>query len=339
MTSVQIINHSDLDPSWHWLEPQVHGPQVTWRHHSTLQRSGLSRLPVAGALAARLVTANRAVSDALRQPSPLLVSHGPRPGYYAARVAQLRRQAHFQHLVFSFNFTSLPSNNKCKEMARAYRSVDRFTVFSSMERALYANCFDIDLARIDMLHWGVKPSDPATLPRPAIQGRYICAVGSQGRDYRVLLQAARLMPQVPLHLVVHPINLQGLDVPAHVTVHTSVPFDVAAGIVANAEMMVLPLLHNRVPCGHVTAVTAMHLGRAIVATDSVGLHDYLKQDQTADLVEPANPQAMAQAITRLWEDPASASALGQRAKVFAQQHCLEEHTVAYFKNYLKQRTG
>jgi len=339
MNIAQIINHSHLDPSWHWLEESIASPQLEWSHHSDLQYPGLLRLPVAGVYLSRLLAANRAVSEAAGKPHPLLVSHGPRPAYYAARLAQLRRHNDIPHLVYSFNFTKLPGAAMSREMRKAYRSIDRFAVFSTMERQLYAEHFDLDPARIDMLHWAIDPGDPAALPAPKIAGRYICAVGSQGRDYRVLLEAARLLPHIPLHIVVHPENLQGLDVPPHVKVHASIPYAVAAGIVAHAEFMVLPLLHSQVPCGHVTAVMAMHLGRAIIATDSVGLHDYLKRDETALLVEASNPQTLAKNITRLWENKDAADRLGAHAQTFARQHCVEANVMHYFRQYLRQRLG
>lgn len=337
MTSVHIVNHSHLSPDWHWLQHRFNVPDLTWSHHSSQQYPRLRRIPLAGEYASRLLTAHSAITDAAHQENPLLVSHGPRPAYYAAKLAQLRRRSDIPHLVYSFNFTFLPGPAMRREMQRAYRSIDRFTVFSSMEKTLYSEFFDIDPARIDMRHWAIEPPDRASLLRSPIEGRYICAVGSQGRDYATLLEAAKRLPQIPLHLVVHPENIRGLELPANVTVHTSIPHAMATGIIAHADIMVLPLLHSQVPCGHVTAVMGMHLERAIVATDSSGLHDYLKQGETAELVQAGNPTAMSKAIERLWQNSSAMQALGQRARSFALRHCIETDAVDYLSDYLRQR--
>jgi len=220
-------------------------------------------------------------------------------------------------------------------MSQAYKDISRFTVFSSMEKQLYSDFFEIDPVRIDMLHWGVQPADRSKLPAPPVSGRYVCAVGSQGRDYAVLAEAAERLPSVPFHWVIHPENIKGLRLPPNVILHTSVPYDVAASIVANADMMVLPLKHAKVPCGHVTAVMAMHLGCPIVATNSVGLHDYLEHGRTAHLVEPADPKALAEGILALWENAKSATALGQSAQAFAQEHCVEKNTIDYFESFIR----
>jgi glycosyltransferase involved in cell wall biosynthesis len=335
MKSIQIINHSHLDPSWYWLEHLTKIPECRWHHFSSLSQSSMAKIPLMGTYSSRLLAAHNAVKLATMQPNPLVVSHGPRPGYYAARLTQFKKRTDIPHLIFSFNFTSLPSDRHRKAMSQAYSVISRFTVFSTMEKQLYANYFNIDPARIDILHWGVQSADRSKLPAPPVSGRYICAVGSQGRDYAVLAEAAKRLPSVPFHWVIHSENIKGLRLPPNVTVHTSVPYTVAASIVANADLMVLPLKHAKVPCGHVTAVMAMHLGCPIVATDSVGLHDYLQHGKTAHLVEPANSKALTEGILALWEDSTLAKALGQSAQAFAQEHCVEKNTVDYFESFIR----
>jgi len=46
-------------------------------------------------------------------------------------------------------------------------------------------------------------------------------------------------------------------------------------ILRYSAFTVLPLPNSSVPCGHVTLVCAMHLRKAIVATDSLGISDYV----------------------------------------------------------------
>jgi len=61
------------------------------------------------------------------------------------------------------HFTSLPGAAMSREMRKAYRGIDRFAVYSTMERQLYAAHFDIDPARIDMLHWAIVATDSVGL--------------------------------------------------------------------------------------------------------------------------------------------------------------------------------
>jgi len=98
---------------------------------------------------------------------------------------------------------------------------------------------------------------------------------------------------------------------------------------------VLPLRDSTVPCGHVTAVAAMHMGKAILATDSTGLSDYLKDGSNAEFFSPRDPKQLAEKIERLFSQPLLCQRLGTYASTFARQHCSEDSTAAYFRRYLE----
>ena len=124
----------------------------------------------------------------------------------------------------------------------------------------------------------------------------------------------RRIPQIPLVLVATPANLRGLAVPPNVTVKFHIPRREAEVIVRQSRFMVLPLLHARVPCGHVTMVTAMYCSRALVATESSGISDYLIPGHNGLTVPPGNAAALAAAIEQLWNDPATATRLGTNGR-------------------------
>ncbi len=126
-----------------------------------------------------------------------------------------------------------------------------------MERALYADYFGIDPQRIDMIHWAVAPPEFAASERALIPGDYICAVGSQGRDYGVLVEAMKSLPGTRLVIVATKEAMRGVArLPDNVEVRASIPLRQASNIIGNCKFMVLPLLGEDVPCGHVTAVAA-----------------------------------------------------------------------------------
>jgi hypothetical protein len=67
----------------------------------------------------------------------------------------------------------------------------------------------------------------------------------------------------------------GLDVPPNVRVIVNAPFEEAMNILQYSAFTVLPLSTSTTPCGHVTLVCAMHLGKTVVATASAGIADYM----------------------------------------------------------------
>jgi glycosyltransferase involved in cell wall biosynthesis len=128
--------------------------------------------------------------------------------------------------------------------------------------------------------------------------------------------------------------LIGLDPPGNVHVFTNIPYTDAMNVLAHSEFMVLPLASSEVPCGHVTLVAAMHLGKAFVITNSQGVADYVKHGENALAVPHADSGALAQAIEELWGAPERARTMGHRGLEFAQQFCSEARAVRHLRSTL-----
>jgi glycosyltransferase involved in cell wall biosynthesis len=330
----QIVNVSELSPPWNWLAHRFPSEQLSWRHCSsyiaggTASRLGMPTRRVTAALTARGLVRN------YRSGRSIIVSHGPRPALYVELLAR-RAKDRVPHLVFSFNFTDLPTGVRRTLMREYLHRVDRFVVASSMERAVYSEYFQIDVNRIDVLLWSIQPP-LEELAKPARFGDapYICAIGSQARDYETLIAAMRRIPTIKLILVASPDSLPQGPIPANVKVLTNVPLSDAMNVLAHSQFMVLPLRDSRVPCGHVTVVSAMHMGKAILATDSVGLHDYLIADKNAQFFSPKNPTELADHIERLSTQPSLLKSLGDSGLAFARENCTEDGAVHYFRRFL-----
>ena len=254
---------------------------------------------------------------------------------YAALANAAARTCRSPHLAFAFNYTQLPDGPLRRLQRYAFRFVDRFVVFSTMERTLYADFFGIDPQRIEMIHWAVKPPQPADGERPLVADEYICAVGSQGRDYAVLVEAMKALPSIRLVIVATREAMRGIEsIPSNVEVRSSIPPHEATNIIANSRFMVLPLCGRDVPCGHVTMVTGMHLSKAIIATASSGIADYIKDGVNGRTVNACDPQTLAAVIAELVESPQAYRRLGEAGRLFAQSHCSEDNAVRYFAQVL-----
>lgn len=332
----RIVNLSELAPQWNWVGAAFRDTGQDWRHVSS-RDSGLPAWLPRRTTLARVLAARQAAALLGDGPS-VLVTHGPRPAMYGALLSG-RRFPRMRHLAFSFNYTELPTGMTRRLMARAFRPVERFVVFSGMERRLYADHFDLPASRFDMVHWGVRAPAVDCREPPAVHGDYICAIGSQGRDYRTLMLAMRRLPKLRLVVVATPENLLDIAIPANVTVNTNIPLAQAMNILAHSRCMVLPLQHNRVPCGHVSVVSAMHLGRAVIASDSSGLDDYITPQATALTFHAGDDVALAAAISTLRDDPALALRLGLGGQRFAREHCTEENTIEYLRRFLLPGTA
>ena len=334
---MNVINLSELNPAWNWLSGRTEPTRsIHWSHASALSVAVPGWLPRAMTMR-RVIAAWRSIGllgD--REAASLLVSHGPRMTMYGAMAARLRRRDP-RHLAYSFNFTELPQGRMRKLMGRAFASVDRFVCFSQMERQLYARHFDLDPARIDMIHWAMRAPSSDASERPLVAGDYACALGSQARDYPTLVAAMRSLPSIRLVIVGTAASLEGIEIPANVEVKVNIPLDQAMNILQHSRFSIVPLRGAEVPCGHVTIVSAMHRGRATIVSASSGVTDYVEDGVTGLTAPVGDVPAMARAIERLWQDPAATRTLGEAARTFAASHCGEDAVVAYFENYLRTR--
>jgi glycosyltransferase involved in cell wall biosynthesis len=78
------------------------------------------------------------------------------------------------------------------------------------------------------------------------------------------------------------------------------------------------------------------MGKAVVASRSPGLSDYLLEGESALMVEKANPDALAEAINRLWNDPALAAEMGCRGRKFVEYEFSLEHWLVKISQILSE---
>ena len=331
---IKVANIAEAPPEWRWIEAVYppDGPRLDWRFFNGTKRPGLESLP--GLHWGRIRASTQMRSLVASGWGDQIVSHGPYTSFYASALLSSQRRQ-LPHLAMSFNFTDLPPPRRFAMMRRGFRNIDRFVVFSRMERELYSGLFDIPIEKLDFLHWGVRP--PLTEPlRRVIPDRYFVTMGGEARDYETLLAAARLLPAVRFVFIVRPWSLVGMNVPDNVQVFINLPWEEAWSYVWHAEAALLPLRSSQTPNGHVTIVGGMHIGKAHVVTRSIGITDYATDGETALLVDERSPKQFAQSIQRMMDEPEMVRRFGNAARDFALANCTEQVTADYFRDYLVQ---
>ncbi len=244
------------------------------------------------------------------------------------------RKVDIPHVAWGFNFSSLPRRPARRLMSLAFARVDRLIVYSTMERSLYADYFGIDPDRIDVVLWGIGPPEAEPDDIPLEAGPYISALGGNGRDYRTLFAAMARLPEVPLVAVLRPHNITGLTIPVNVRLRFNITRGNANNIMQHSRFTVLPLAGSQVPCGHVTLVSAMFLGRALIISNSAGVADYVRDEANGLTVPVGDVDALVGRIRELWNDPERCRRLGAAGYSFATTHCSEESVMAHLRKVL-----
>jgi glycosyltransferase involved in cell wall biosynthesis len=326
-----IVCTSLNNSSWRWFAPRF--AQTRWEFFGVKPRNLLERKIKRPALASWRACWE-SIRTARREQAALVISHDARITFRCAQAARVQR-VRIPHVAWGFNFTTLPRGAHRRLMASTFTQVDRFIAYSTMERSLYANYFGIDPARIDVVLWGVGRPHVEPVDTPLEPGDYICALGGNARDYRALFTAMAQVPEIPLAAVLRPENVAGLEVPPNVRLHFNVPSGRANNILAFSRFMVLPLAGSDVPCGHVTLVAAMHLKKAMIISNSLGVSDYAQDGVNCLLVPVGDAAALAFRIRELWNDPPRAERMGAAGHSFASVNCSEEKILNHLKRVLR----
>ncbi len=220
-------------------------------------------------------------------------------------------------------------------MVRSFRNVDRFIVYSSLEKELYPAFFGIPPEKIDVVLWGVG-APPVSPEYPLVDGDYACALGGNKRDYGTLLKAAELKPGIRLELVVRPQTLKDFTLPPNVNVRVNLPLAETMNILKFSKFMALPLDGDLIPAGHVTLVSAQHLGKAMIITESKGVADYILPGVNALTCPPGDAECMAEKMELLWEDRKTRENLERGGKNFATRHLSEEHVREHLARVIRE---
>lgn len=323
-----------FEENWSWFAEKFDCKQFRWKFFDD-QPKGVIESSIRRPNLAMIRACLQAVKYVKRHCVELLVTHDPRVSFWCAAFVSLLK-VKTDHIAYSFNFPALPRGFKYRSMKWAFSGISQFIVYSTFEQKLYSEYFEIPIERIKVVFFGA--GKPEFQPEEPIERKdYICAIGGNSRDYQTLVKALEKLPNIPTLLVIRPDNLKSLTLPPNVKVFVDIPFPKAMNILKYSRFMVLPLQGSDVPCGHVTLVSAMHLGKTFIITNSHGVSDYAHHEDNAILCDPFDPDALAEAIAALWNNPEKSQRLSKNAQFFVEKYCSEEATLSYFQQLLVDR--
>lgn len=173
-----------------------------------------------------------------------------------------------------------------------------------------------------------------TEPEP----EHIESLGLSYRDYPTLIRAIRQLPDVICYLragstwVHHNAGFDREPLPENIHLKPIVtPLDLRQ-CYQRARFIVVPLqATTQWSAGCTTITQAIALGRAVIATHTPGIADYLCDGENGLLVAPSDPDALAEAIRDLWDHPIKVSALSRQSSQCADRFSLD--------NWLEQMAG
>lgn len=224
-------------------------------------------------------------------------------------------------VAWCFNIGAFPTGPRARVSRLALRRIERFVVHSTAEVSIVREWLGLEEGAVQFV-----PLQRAPIPALEEEERdapFAVAMGSANRDYRTLIEAAARAP-IPLTIVAAPRAVEGLAIPPNVTLRSGLSPEQCWRLAQRARFSVVPLADTNAASGQVTVIEAMRMDRPVIATRSAGTVDYVEDGSTGLLVAPSDPDALGEAMRRLWDDGAERARLAANASAFAEEQLSDE---------------
>jgi hypothetical protein len=179
-------------------------------------------------------------------------------------------------------------------------------VMTAWERDEYATAYGLDPGRLHLVRWPLREGGDAE-PAPIEPGsRQVFSSGRTACDWETLAAAARgagwdlsiACSQADADRVRGLIG--GVESAA---VEVELPWAEHDRRLRASAVYVIAIADRGLSAGQVRLMSAVEAGVPVVATRARSLAEYIEEGETAVVVEPANPQALREAVDGLLSDP------------------------------------
>ena len=178
-------------------------------------------------------------------------------------------------------------------------------------------------------------------PAANTHGEYVLAVGQALRDYATLipaLAASRLPARILASSAWMPQGTRYWEAPLPPNVQriNRLSYTELWDLYAGARFVVIPLLPTVTAAGSTSALEAMAMGKAVIATHAPGIVDYVRHGVTGLLTPPADVPGLTEAIVRLWTHPDEAQMLGRAGREVVQREMGLDHYIECFVRIVEE---
>lgn len=211
---------------------------------------------------------------------------------------------------------------------------------SSKEVETMAQRYRVDSSRIRYVPLNTNIANPKM---ESEDDGFLLSAGRTLRDYATLIAAIRRLPNVPTSVICGQHDVQGLEIPSHVTVFHEIPRGEYLDKLRRSRLVALPLLNTERATGQVVMLEAMAMGKPVITTRSPGTVDTIEHEKNGILIAPGDANALAQEIERLWNDPSLREQIGRAAvetmRESGSAECHAELKLAAIRELVRSRQG
>lgn len=225
----------------------------------------------------------------------------------------------------------ITGKKKARLLKLVHRRISRILLWSSVQRDFAVKQLGIPPERITFIR---KFADQKFWRPMDVPTDTICAAGMEMRDYPTMIRALQGL-DIPCHLAVGLTRGKLFDTVSAIHEMGELPATITVGrknsrelrdLYARSRFVVIPLRASDTDNGLTCMLEAMAMGKAVICSRTKGQVDVLQDGVTGIFVPQGDPQAMRDAIVRLWNDPALAAEMGRRGR----EHIERYHSIEQF---------
>ncbi len=241
-------------------------------------------------------------------------------------------------VLFDYNLTGLIGERQTLRQKFLHYLVSHadgiVTISKGEESALRALFPD---KKIKFIHLGIDTE--FFKPKEVEEENFILSVGRDpGRDFKTLFESVKDL-DIGVKITARPHQLKRLaPIPRNVTIHDFTPEELVLQY-AKAKLVVLPLNiqkgeeFNAMGCSTLVEATAM--GKAVIATRTATTESYIEDGANGTLVNGSDSNALRVVIEKLLRNKDERIKLGERARIYAVEHCSADLFSSTLADFLK----
>jgi glycosyltransferase involved in cell wall biosynthesis len=228
------------------------------------------------------------------------------------------------HVLIGHHVSTPKKKSLLKRLAK---HMDAIFLYAETQQDYAVQTLGMPLAKLHLIpfhadHRFYRPMDVST-------DNMISSAGLEWRDYPTMLAAVEGM-DINVRLAAaspwskHRNETEDRTLPTNVDARRY-NYRELRDLYARSRFVVVPLYENDFQAGVTTILEAMSMGKAVIATRTIGQKDVIEDGVNGIYVPPGEPAALRAAIERLMGDPELTARLGAEARKTIEQRMTLDH--------------
>lgn len=207
----------------------------------------------------------------------------------------------------------------------SFKNITTFSISSKMLIPIYQNRFKMIVKPFvipDNIHFYNKFQGP--------EGDYIFSGGCSHRDWTILMEAAKRLSKLKFIIFADFMDKNIFHPLKNVTLRFNVPTSEFYKTLSQARLVVLPIKYETVAAGHLVILHALYYGRAIIASKTAGISEYIEDGFNGLLVPTADLEELTFKIQMIMASKKLRNKLSENAIISSNKYNREN----YIRNVL-----